>query len=324
MKFEVYADREIFETILLDSNIYKNWNNILKYHSDVYINMSQNDYDLDISDPENSILFQYLKESGGKEPTPDEVFFNDFKIDDTVVVNKPLSTYFLDLDDSQILKLKEKFGLLFHNYKIDDQVLSQKFQKNCTKNEIFNHDSLVGWESFIPSPKYFFNSLILTDPYLFSNDTMIGGTPVNIGIKNIIAFLDLVLPHKLQIEFHLLIISSESKAGFTESKAQGIYDELSIAINLIRSYSIKLELVFTPDVIHRRNAFTNYYTFICDKGFKLFSVADLSKILDDNKFQSLGIFEINNPTDGDSNFKELIEELPKAKAGINNADWLHN
>ena len=64
MKFEVYADRELLETILLESNKYENWNNILKHHSDVYVNISQDDYDNDIALADESILFQFLMARG--------------------------------------------------------------------------------------------------------------------------------------------------------------------------------------------------------------------------------------------------------------------
>lgn len=319
MKFEVYSEREILETILLEAERYKNWNIILKHHSKVNINISQDDYDSDISDPDNSILFQYLQNSGGKEPFPNEQFFTDFEANNSIVEKQPLSAYFLNKNDDQIENLIEKFGLLFQNYKIDDELLTQKFQKNCTKNEVFVQGLLYGWKAIMPPHNLFFNSLIVTDPHLFNNDKNVNGTFVNFGVENIISFIDLILPPTLGIEFHLLIVSSRQNGGFSEAKMQGIYTDLNNRISALRSYNIKLELVITPETIHSRNSFSNYHLMNCDKGFKIFSVDDPSKVQDNNKFKYFDIFEIIDPIYGDSHYKELVDEIPKIKSGIQTA-----
>ncbi|MDE5492785.1 hypothetical protein [Elizabethkingia meningoseptica] len=317
MKFEVYADRELLETILLESNRYENWNNILKHHSDVYVNMSQNDYDTDIALVEESILFQYLQDTGGKEPIPNEQFFIDFEADNSIVENRPLSTFFFNKKDVEINSLKKQFGLLFQNEKINDTILSKKFQKNCNKNDVYNNAGLIGWKAIMPIPDFCYNSLIITDPHLFNNDKLINGVTINFGVENIINFLDLILPKNLGVDFHLLIVSSRQNSGLSEPKMQSIYNDLNARISVLRLFSIKLELVITPDTIHRRNSYSNYHLMNCDKGFKIFSVDDPSKVQDDNNFKYFDIFEITNPNFGDAHYKELIEEVPKIKSGVN-------
>ena len=319
MKFEVYADRELLETILLESNKYENWNNILKHHSDVYVNISQDDYDNDIALADESILFQYLQDTGGKEPIPNEQFFEDFESDASIVESKPLSAYFLNRDDNETCTLKDKFGLLFQNEKIDDKILSNKFQKNCNKNEIFNNHGVFGWKAIIPAQILGYNSLIITDPHLFNNDRNVNGTITNFGVENIIKFLDAILPIQLGIDFHLLIVSSRQNAGFSEIKMQSIYNDLNVRITALRNYLINLELIITPNAIHRRSSFSNYHLINCDKGFKLFSIDDPSKVHDDNSFKYWNIFEINLSSHGDSQFKELNDEIPKIKNGIRSA-----
>lgn len=319
MKFQVYADLELLETILLESSKYKNWNNILKSHSDVYVDMSQIDYDRDIALADESILFQYLQDTGGKEPIPNDQFFIDFKADNTVVERKPLSAYFFNKDDNEISALKNKFGLLFQNEKIDDQILSKKFQKNCNKNEIFNNSGVIGWKAIMPSQMLGYNSLIITDPHLFNNDKNFNGTIINYGVENIIKFLDALLPIQLGIDFHLLIVSSRQNAGFSDAKMQLIYNDLNVRVKALRNYLINLELIITPDAIHRRSSFSNYHLINCDKGFKLFSIDDPSKVHDDNSFKYWNIFEINLSSQGDSQFKELTDEVPKIKSGMQTA-----
>lgn len=319
MKFEVYSDKEILEEILLESSKYQNWNNILKHHSDVYLNMSQTDYDLEIALADESILFQYLQDTGGKEPIPNERFFIDFEADNNIVEGKPLSAFFLKKGDAEINSLKEHFGLLFQNEKIDDKIISNKFQKNCNKNDIYNNAGLIGWKAIMPTQTLGYNSLIITDPHLFNNDKNVNGVFVNYGVENIILFLDAILPLQLGVEFHLLIVSSRQNGGFSEAKMQSIFHDLNTRIIALRGYSITTELVITPNSIHRRSSFSNYHLINCDKGFKLFSIDDPSRVNDDNSFKYWNIFEINLQAHGDSQFKELVDEVPKIKAGIRSA-----
>lgn len=319
MRFEIYADKELLETILLESDKYENWNNILKNHSDVYVDLSQADYEADIALTEESILFQYLQDTGGKEPIPNEQFFVDFEANNNIVESKPFSAYFLQKEDAEINSLKEYFGLLFQNEKIDDKILSNKFQKNCNKNDIYNNAGSIGWKAIMPNQVLGYNSLIITDPHLFNNDKNVNGIFVNYGVENIVLFLEAILPPQLGVEFHLLIVSSRQNGGFSEDKMQLIFNDLNARIKGLRNYSINVELIITPDSIHRRSSFSNYHLINCDKGFKLFSIDDPSKIYDDNSFKYWNIFEINLHAYGDSQFKELTDEVPKIKAGIKSA-----
>lgn len=316
MKFQVYSDLEIFETILLESEKYGNWNNILKNHSDVFVNISQDDYEKDIAKTEDSIIFQYLKDSGGKEPIPNMQFFKDFEKDNSIVVNKPLSTYFLSKDDTTIQSLIDKYGLIFKNLTIDDNILCAKFQKNCNEGEIIANADSVGWKAIMPQRKFVNNSLIITDPHLFNNSKNVNGIDVNYGVENIVSFLDFILPRTLGIDFHLLIVFSSQNKGISEAKFQTMYNDLYNRISALRQYNFIFELIMTPSTIHSRNSFSNYNLINCDKGFKIFSIDDPSKVHTNNKFKYFEIFEINDSSSGDSHFKELTEEIPKIKSGI--------
>ena len=314
MKFEVYSDKELLEEILLESSKYQNWNNILKHHSDVYLNMSQADYELEIALADESILFQYLQDTGGKEPIPNEQFFIDFEADNNIVEGKPLSAFFLNKGDAEINSLKEHFGLLFQNEKIDDDILSKTYFKSFTKDDIVSDGNNEGWKSISYPSRLLHNSLIINEEHLFHNSER--GN--NIGVSNIINFLDHVLPLNLGIEFHLCIITELHPSLNNENSTKKIYDEISTFLSTQRGYSIGFELIFTKQTLHNRTSYSNYQLITLDKGFKVFSTINNSKVLDKNKLNFNNIFKNNNPSNGDTQFKELTDDTPLIKESINN------
>lgn len=320
MKFQVYADKEIFENILLDDNKYENWNNIMKFHSDIHLNISQEAYDLDIEDIENSIIFQYLQQTAGKEPIPNEHFFRDFEEDNSTVLNEPFSTYFLNKSDVQINHLTDEFGLVFQNQNIDDNILSDFFFRDLDQNEIYKeNNTFYGWQFLMKDISKNFNAMVLTDPYLFELPETINGQKVKTGVINVVNFLDSVLPLNLQIDFHLLLVTGNNKNFMTNEKAKNIYSELQEQISHLRSYNIIFEFIECPDTIHRRRAYTNYVVYKCDQGFDIFSEKYFASPKSDNDLTAVDIFTLDKQHKNDPHFKEIYTKGLRIKKGVNDA-----
>ena len=320
MKFQVYAEKEIFEDILLDEIKYENWNNILKLYSDVHLNMTQEEYDMDIIDLENSIIFQYLQQNAGKEPIPNQKFFQDFEQDNDIVLNEPFSTYFLNKNDELVYNLKERSGLIFQNKNIDDEILSDNYFKDLDKGEIYKEDNLIyGWKFLMKGITKNFNSMVITDPYLFDNPETIKGVKFKTGVINIIKFLDTVLPQNLKIDFHLLIITGNNKNYMTSEKAKNIFLELQQEISNLRPYNVKFEFIECPDTIHRRRAYTNYVVYKCDQGFDVFSEKLFASPKTDNDLTVVDIFSFDKKNKNDSHFKEIYSKSIIIKSGLNKA-----
>lgn len=320
MKFEVYADRNILESILLEDEKYSNWNNILKHHSDVFVNINQDDYDLDISDTENSILFQYIQEAHGKEPIPSEQFFEDFEKDNSIVLDKPFSTYFLEKDDQTVSALSEKFGLIFQNSMIDDTVVSGKYYSDIDADDdyedgIGNH----GWKYLLPKFSKKMNALIVNDPYLFDNTEPINGENVKTGVINLLAILDAVLPKTLGIDFHFLLFTGNDKKEMSLAKAESIYNDISSGLKGLRPYNVIFEMVVCQNTLHRRIIYTNTSVFKSEHGFDMFSERKKPKPKTDNDITIEDIFQNLGENSGEPQINEIFKKIPKIKNGAEKA-----
>lgn len=314
MKFEVYSEKELLEAILLENDKYENWNSILKNHSNVYINMSKGDYEKEIEKGEDSILFTYLHDTGGKEPIPNEQFFREFEDDNNIVENKPLSAYFLKKTDIEITALIDNYGLLFQNDEIDDNVLSNTYFRSFVKDCKVNNTGSNGWKSIKFPNSLIHNTLIINEAHLFHNDER----GINIGVSNIIDFLDHVLPIKLGVDFHLCIVSELCPRLYNEVITRKIYNDISVFLSENRSYKVIFELIFTKETLHNRTSYSNYHLTTLDKGFKVFSTVNKNKVRDKNKLYFDNIFKNNISSTGDTQFKEIADDTPLIKKIINN------
>ncbi len=316
MKFQVYSEKEIFENIWLDNVKYPNWNNILKFHSDVFLNISKQDFEADIDNTENSILFQFLQATGGKGLQDDELFFIEFENDNSIVIEKPFSTYFLDKDEALVNSLSEKFGLIFQNNNVDDNVVSAKFYADIEADDDYedgmgNH----GWKYLLPEFSKKMNALIVNDPYLFDNTEPINGENVKTGVINLLAILDAVLPKTLGIDFHFLLFTGNDKKEMSPAKAESIYNDISSALKVLRTYNVIFEMVVCQNTLHRRIIYTNTSVFRSEHGFDMFSERKKPKPKTDNDITIEDIFQNLGENSGEPQINEIFKKIPKIKKG---------
>lgn len=320
MKFQVYSDKAVFEKILLDEANYSNWNNILISYSEVLLNMSDEEYESEIVDTENSIIFQYIQQTSGREPIPRKKFFEDFESDNSIVCQNVFAAFFMNKKDDEIRKLIDAYGILFMNEKIDDKALVGTYVKNFAKKEVYQGESKKGWEVIFGQKNFIFNSVVITDPHIFLNEQ----NSINIGVPNLINFMDAILPKTLLVPMHILIICSETNkegqkrnaAGFTNEKATRIYNSICVGFKKLRNYDFHVELIFTTDTIHDRYVFTNYNFFKAGSGFKIFSPDDDKTVLQNNNIEMNYIFQRHKNEEGDSTFYTATKELQNAKSEL--------
>lgn len=313
--FEVYAERGLFEQIISDEVFYPNWTNIIANHSTSYLDLSEEDLNEIKENPGDGLLDAFINAYGSDCVESGYSFFKDFKENNFTPVSSPFSAYFLNRNDQEITNLSDQFGLLFFNNKINDKYLVRDFSKKLIKDTQHSCGHLQGWRAIIKDETYIFNSILLTDPHIFLNEE----NAVNLGPANIINLLDAIMPQKLNVSMDITIVSSETNkdaekrnsAGFSNAKAERLFNILKSGLTNIRKYPINLQLVFTPNVIHDRYVFTNYNSFECKSGFKVFSIVDESKVKFDNSFKYYGNFIRHKPENGDSSFNEVIGEIKK-------------
>lgn len=313
--FEVYAERDLFEQIISDEANYPNWTNIIANHSTSYLDLSEEELNEIKENPGDGLLDAFFNAYGSDCVESGYSFFKDFNENNFTPVSNPFSAYFLNKNDQEITNLTDQFGLLFSNNKINDKYLVRDFSKKLIKDVTQISGHLQGWKAIIKDEKFTFNSILLTDPHIFLNEE----NSENLGPANIINLLDAIMPQKLNISMDITVITSvinkegkkRNSAGLSTTKAEQLFNKVKFGLTNIRTYPINLQLVFTPNVIHDRYVFTNYNSFECKSGFKVFSIADKSKVNFDNSFKYYGNFIRHKPENGDSSFNEVISEIKK-------------
>ncbi|RIV25190.1 hypothetical protein DYU11_07710 [Fibrisoma montanum] len=119
--------------------------------------------------------------------------------------------------------------------------------------------------SILNKVKHPCNALVLTDNYLFSNDT---------NLENIKSICANLMPSSLAegFRFDITLIGYDSKNDFRP--IQGQYDNLMTYFKTTFPYPVNLTII--REAYHDRYVFTNYYRIASGKGFALFKNGRLS------------------------------------------------
>lgn len=322
MKFKVYSEQEIFEEFLLENKSHKELNNIFQYYSEIYLNMTEDELDSELAKSENSIIYLYYLRKGKRPPIAAKSFFDDFEKDETIAVNNPFAIYFLNKSEDELRELTQKYGLIFSNSNYSGYLHSNCKRRVLKKSKKIIKLEKIGWESLEIFSNQIFNSLVVTDRYLFATEKVKDSVTYP-GMINLLGFLNLILPKDLKIPFHLTIVS-EPLNNIRPEKVKERFKKLSKKIRKLHSdLEIQIELVLSKNLIHNRSAYANYFMFTLDNGFNVFSSNDYSTVSKDNKIELNYIFELNDPKDGDSFLEDFIKDIPSTKLSIRDSlDWV--
>jgi hypothetical protein len=309
-KIFIYADLDAIEEIILLDKNYPNLNKILQNNAVFCLNISDDEFNEIWK--EESDLFVFC--TGYNIPTPIalKTYFDSLKTDYSQIIEKPRSLFILNENSNKVQELYEKYGVLVVNKnEIRDDILQLKHFKEYSKDEqsIGNsngwHNSLNGL-NFPPS-----NSIVLTDNFLFSrkeNNELI-------GVSNLINLISVLLPSKLSVDFHILVICNHPKLSSDE--CDKLIGRINASIIRLRDYKIKIEFVFT-ETIHKRILISNYYNINCDKGFEMFKISNSRKVIDSNDIDVYSVLHDPVNSTGDSAYKSTSKKLNELKTICNN------
>ncbi|MCC8115252.1 MAG: hypothetical protein LIP03_14925 [Bacteroidales bacterium] len=307
-KMVIYMGKDSLETLAIFDDDYPNLHNIIKNHSILCLNLTDEELDDILLDPEGDISQFCLKNNIPLIALDD--YFKALKEEPSQIAEKPRSMFFFDISPEEAETMSNKYGVIVQSEnKIDDNILQLSFRKNLDKGEVIEGDS-DGWSNLFAKlslPPC--NSLVISDNYLLQNEE----EGVNIGYENLKMLLNAILPKMLAKEttFHLLIVTP-MPLKISSEKADQLNGCLKSFLKTIRPYEFQLEFVFN-DTLHPRKIISNYYVIVCDKGFKLFHPKRKNTVKEDNEVSLLSVFHAPAHSIGDTIFEIASKDIDKIK-----------
>lgn len=223
--------------------------------------MLQKDFDITV-EPE------YLDEVG------ENSYLDQVERMELVSVSDPFAVFILDIEEDTAKKITEKYGVICHALSAHPHT-NPIFQEGIEKS-IDKKEPRRGWSELFnginTTPS---NHLAIIDRYLFSDDS--DGVTMQDGLDNVSEILNLALPQKLSVDFHVLIICDATVID-NDPKT---FNQLSTKLNRIknsikRPYTITIEVVsinhsdFNYDETHNRRILSNYFIVRLDHSIKAF------------------------------------------------------
>lgn len=274
----IYAEKEIFEDIISFNDQYPNLYKIFTKHAVVCLNMTNSD--LDNEELEGTIVFEYIKSTGGRSPIALKEYFEDIYENNKIIADKPRSVFFLNCSKEKAKQMQDDYGVIVQSKDaLNDKILSGPFKKELKKSSKYKN----GWQTLLDFEKPPCNSIVISDLYLLLD--LVNNNYY--GKDNVIELIDALLPVDLKAEFNLTIISSYknnfdlNKKPTVEIKVemQKIEDEIKCKINKMRNYDIKVEIFWIEnnrinsekiEGLHKRRLLCNYVNASTHYGFSVF------------------------------------------------------
>jgi hypothetical protein len=290
--FTVYADKDIFENIILFKEKTPIWNSIFCNHSEVCLNITEQE--LEMEQVPGTILFEFIKASGGRLPIALKEFFETIDEDQSTVSQKPRSVFFLNVSKENAEKMRNDYGVMVQSGDdINDTIFTGTYFRELPDQTVLEIGNKTGWAALLNFSHPPSNAMIISDDWLFKNEE----NSNVIGEVNIISLIDALLPEHLEIDYQILIISQDH--NMSKQKCEKIAGNVMSKIKALRKFEIKVEIVFC-ETLHKRKIFLNYMSITCDKGFAMFKCDDLKTVRSDNDFRYEKIFERTGKEYGDS------------------------
>jgi hypothetical protein len=320
--FTVYSEKEIFENIVVFNDETPNWYNILCNHSDVCLNMT--DEELATEEKQGTPIFEFIMANGGRSPVALKNFFDSIYDDNSILIRKPRSAFFLNFSKEQADNLQSAYGIIVQGKNsIEDDILTGSFKRKLLKDEAIEAGGCIGWKQLLKFKFPPSNSIVISDNYLLPSSERVGTAYISSGKKNLVWLLDVILPPKLSVTYHITIVSEDdNRDGAWRSRIAG---ELNTEIKNLRDYDINVEVVFIKaEQFHERILMMNYLNSSCEHGFCVFKAKDGKTVHVVNKLQVNSYFSTLNNNQGDSEFDTASKDLTLIKEVCNNlASHIH-
>ena len=320
--FTVYAEKDIFENIVVFNDQTPHWYNIFSNHSDVCLNLT--DEELAAEEIQGTPIFEFIMANGGRSPIALKDFFDSIYEDKEVVAKHPRSAFFLNYSKDEADAIQSAYGVIVQSGdSISDNILTGSFKRKLLKGEEIIDGKNIGWK---PLLKFEFppsNSIVISDNYLLPSTERVGANYIASGSSNILWMLDALLPDVLSIPYHVTIISEDNNQD--EAWRNRMAGDLNTGINNLRKYDINVEIVFIKsEFLHERILLMNYVNTSCEHGFYVFKAKDGKTVHVVNKIQINSYFSSLNNNQGESEYEIANKDLKLLKAVCNDlAAHLH-
>lgn len=261
----IYTTENIISTIFRDNeNKYDAWYDfITKLRPTMKVLL---DEDTDYDDNEYNPVFMFEKDYDIQvEPEyTDEVGENSYlsRIEKMELngVADPFAIFILDIDEDTANRISEKYGVVCHA--LSSKTTSNPIFQEGIEKTVERQETRKGWMELLTgkntTPS---NHLIFIDRYLFSDDS--NGITQQDGLDNVAEVLEMALPSKLGVDFHVLLIFDATEMGKNMT-----FNQLSTKLNAIkkhikRPYNIIIEALsinhsdFNYDETHNRRILSN-------------------------------------------------------------------
>lgn len=280
---EVYISDKTLEKIWLEAPN-SNLGKVLSKQRVIYISEEEADSHLD----KDGVLWQI--EMSGIHLEPSTAYIQDVISGATSISEKPFGMFILDIEPVQALKMQNENGVICMSSKsIDDTILTDVSPnyKFYEKDEDGAWDSVLKGVSNTVLPS---NAVIIIDNYLFANDGKKQiGTPHEYidssGMKNVQAILDCIIPRKLSIDYHVLLVCEwdSIKNGLTFKDITTQLNKLKKELKKTRDSEINItcEMIAAKEgsqyvsLAHNRRIISNY--FIIELLHKVNAFSDTGK-----------------------------------------------
>lgn len=288
----VYTEKDFLETILFEEEKYPTIFNIIQYHSEICLNMT--DEELMEEAKKQDFIFEFLNSKGGKGITAYKSPFQNIDVNAIHLLDDLRAIYILDIDIGVANQLSEEYGtIVLSGHHIKEDVLKFDYDRDLPKDTICEKGDKIGWHELLDITLPPFNSLVISDEYLFKNENGIRGE------KNVLQFIKAILPKTMKTDFHLLIIAPENELK-DRTWCEQLCGRIKSAIkNMKLSYVVQFEMVFS-ETMHKRIASSNCFNIVPDKGFCVFKTADLKTVLADTDISIQGLFSRSSPRQGNT------------------------
>ncbi len=304
--FTVYADKDIFEEIILYNDTRPAWYSILCNHSEVCLNMK--DEELLNEQVPGTIIFEFIKANGGRTPIALKDFFDTITEEPETIIQKPRSVFLLNISEEEADILQKKYGVIVQcKETLDGSVLKGTYFKELPEGTKLELENKNGWQYLINFSIPPSNAMIISDDWLFKNEE----NSMIVGEQNLVDLIDSLLPAELGAVYQILIVSRDQDRS--AKKCNQLAGNLMSKIKMLRTYLINVEIVFA-ETLHKRKLFLNYMSITCDKGFAMFALSDMKTIRSHNDFRYEKIFERNGSINGDTVYESdtiLLEMILK-------------
>lgn len=287
----LYTELDAFENIASSKDDYKEWNNLLNNGIEVFVNLDKETLDDKLENPEDIITLGLLAYGGMSEPKPFETGFQKINNDISSALDNPFGLYILNYSEEDCKKAQEELGLaIFPSSNIPSDFYKLSIDEDFEKDELVQCDKgiLRGWQKVLePYNSNYSNSSIIVDRNLFANEER--GN--NVGVNNLLQFLDLTLPKKLTQVYDLTIITDLTNKIVRKNYREKLVNTLVDELEKLRTYSINIELLFIHSSrpvyygTHQRRVLKNYHYAYSEHGFSIFYISNKSKVRNDNTFK---------------------------------------